>query len=215
MTDEHPVPDTPSTIGSPVIDHEVIRGIAGLWWLLLLRGVLLIAVGGYALLTPGVTVMAYAFLLGIFVLADGVLAILASVLGWVETRWWALLRGVLGIAAGLFVVAHPAFFGVIAVTSLVILLAIQAILGGGMEIVAAIRERKEIEGEWWLVASGVLSIVFGGILLAQPLLAGALLVRVLGVFAMLAGITVLIAAFRLRSFGKRAADGSLAAEAST
>lgn len=206
MAAKNPVSDSPTTIDSLEVDHEVIRGIAGLWWLLLLRGVLLIAVGGYALFTPGVTLMAYAFILGIFVLTDGLLAILAGLLGWVETRWWAILRGVIGIAAGLFVVAHPALVGVIAVTTIVILLAIQSIIGGGMEIAAAISERKKIEGEWWLVASGVLSIVFGGILLASPLLAGAMLIRVLGVFAILAGVTIIVAAFRLHSFGKRLAD---------
>ncbi|CAN0377313.1 unnamed protein product, partial [Ectocarpus sp. 4 AP-2014] len=119
---------------------------------------------------------------------------------------WTILRGVIGIAAGLFVISHPAWVGVLAVTTTVILLAIQSIIGGGLEIVAAVRERKQIEGEWWLIASGLLSIVFGGILLASPLLAGALLVRVLGVFAILAGITIIVAAFRIHSFGKRLVD---------
>lgn len=183
--------------------QDVLRGVSSLWWVLLLRGVMLIAVGGYALLTPGVTLVAYVFVLGVFVLVDGVLAILAGLLGWIESRWWALIRGVIGIVAGLFVLAHPAFVGVVAVTTIVVLLAVQSIASGALEIAVAIRERKEIEGEGWLVLGGLLSIVFGGILLASPLLAGALLIQVLGAFAVVAGVTLIVAAFRLRSFGRR------------
>lgn len=185
------------------LDRESLREIASLWWVFLLRGVLMVAVGGYALLTPGLTLQAYAWVLGLFVLVDGALAIVAGLLGWVESRWWALARGVLGVLAGLFVVAHPALVGVVLATTLAILLAVQSIVGGVLEILAAIRERKRIDGEWWLVLGGLLSIVFGVILLSAPILAGALLVRVLGVFAMIAGVMLIVAAFRLRSFGKR------------
>ncbi|TWT97739.1 acid-resistance membrane protein [Botrimarina colliarenosi] len=203
MADALSTAATPPTGGLTPNERDAVIAIAELWWIPLVRGMMLVALGGYALLTPGVTVMAYAFVIGAFVLADGVLAVLAGVLGWVASRWWALLRGVICIVAGLFVLAHPAFVGVIAVTTLVILLAIQSIVGGVLEIIAAVQERKQIEGEWWLILGGLLSIVFGAILLSAPLLSGGLLVQVLGVFAMIAGSVLIVASFRLRSFGKR------------
>lgn len=177
---------------------ELVTQIAALWWIPLVRGVLMIAVGAYALLTPGVTLVAYATVLGVFVLIDGVLSVLAGLLGWVESRWWAIARGVIGVVAGLFVVAHPALVGAIAVTTIVILLAVQSIVSGVLEIAAAVRERKEIDGEWWLVLGGALSIVFGAILLSAPLLAAGLLIQVLGVFAIIAGVALIVAAFRLK-----------------
>ena len=196
-------PEQESPVSGELVREEVLARVAGLWWIPLVRGVMMIAIGGYALLTPGVTLTAYAWVLGVFAIADGLLAVLAGALGWVASRWWAVLRGVIGVVAGLFVVAHPALVGLVAVTTLVILLAAQSIVGGTLEVVAAVRERKEIEGEWWLALSGLLSIVLGAILLTAPVVAGVLLVQVLGVFAAIAGVALVVAAFRLRAFGKR------------
>lgn len=202
-----PVPDANSsleTADDAAVAREALGQIASLWWIPLFRGVMLIVLGGYALLTPGVTLVAYTWVLGLFVLLDGIVAILAGALGWVPSRVWTLIRGVIGVVAGLFVVAYPALVGLVAVTTLIVILAVQCIVGGVLEIVAAIRERDEIDGEWWLVAGGVLTILFGGILLAAPLLAGAVLIRTIGLFAILGGIALIIAAFRLRTFARSA-----------
>lgn len=177
-----------------------LQSIASLWWIPIVRGVLLIALGGYALLTPGLTLVTYATVLGVFAVLDGVLGIIAGAMGWVASRWWALLRGVIGVLIGLFVLAHPALVGTVGIVTIVLLLAIQSIAVGVLEIVTAIRERNEIEGEWWHVLGGLLSIVFGGILLSRPLLSGALLIQVLGVFAIIAGVALIVAGFKLRSF---------------
>lgn len=178
---------------------NALQAIRSLWWIPLVRGVLLIAVGGYALLLPGVTLVAYATILGIFVLIDGVLALFAGLMGWAPSRLWMLVRGVLGVLIGLFVLAHPVLIGVVAILTIVIVLAIQAILSGVLEIVTAIRERKEIEGEWWFVLSGLLSIAFGVVLISQPLVASALLVRILGFVAIALGVVLIVGAFRLKN----------------
>ncbi|MEO1496046.1 MAG: DUF308 domain-containing protein [Planctomycetota bacterium] len=193
----------PSVAGTPAAGSELVAQLAALWWLPLVRGVMMIAIGAYALLMPGVTLVAYATVLGLFVLIDGALSVLAGLSSWVKSRVWAIIRGAIGIAAGLFVVAYPALIGAIAVTTLVILLAINSIVVGVLEIVTAVRERNEIDGEWWLVLGGVLSIAFGAILLSAPLLAAALLIQVLGVFAIIAGVALVVAAFRLRRLRAR------------
>ncbi len=195
---------TPSADPAPPVPprgQEALSAIRSLWWIPLVRGVMLIAIGGYALMLPGVTMTAYATILGVFVLVDGVLSLVAAAMGWVESRWWMVLRGVLGVLIGLFVLAHPVLIGAVAILSLVIVLAIQAILGGVLEIVGAIRERKEIEGEWWFVLSGLLSIAFGAVLLSQPMLASAMLVRILGCVAIVLGVVLIVGAFRLKNLG--------------
>jgi uncharacterized membrane protein HdeD (DUF308 family) len=68
--------------------------------------------------------------------------------------------------------------------------------------VAAIQDRKHIEGEGWLVLSGSLAVLFGFLLLMAPLSFGLLMIRVLGVFAILLGITMVGFAFRLKKFSK-------------
>lgn len=186
-------------------DH-VADIISSIWWLMLLRGIVMIALGGYALFTPGLTLVALTQVLAIFAIIDGVLAIVAGAMGWVESRWWTLLRGVLGIVVGLFVFVHPIVVGTIAAMIIIFVIAFQSIAGGILEIIVAIRERKKIEGEGWLILAGVVSIIFGVVLLMAPLLAAAVFIQVFGVFAIIFGIALIVQSFRLRKVGKKLAS---------
>ena len=67
----------------------------------------------------------------------------------------------------------------------------------------AVREGKHIEGEGWLIFSGVLSIILGILLLASPLMTALLLIRVIGVFVTIFGCVLVSNAFRARALGKR------------
>jgi uncharacterized membrane protein HdeD (DUF308 family) len=87
-------------------------------------------------------------------------------------------------------------------TALVLLMFIAgwAIVIGVLEIWGAIQLRKEIEGEWWLILSGLLSITFGVLLIAQPGSGALALVWVIASFAILHGCTLIALAFRLKQF---------------
>ena len=191
--------------------QRVADAISAVWWLILLRGILLLVLGGYALFRPEMTVLALTKVLGIFVLVDGVLAILAGILGWTHSRIWAILRGILAIVIGIFVFGHAAVVAGITAMVIVFVLAAYSIASGILEIVAAIRERKEIEGEGWLILGGVLSIIFGLILAAAPLTSSMILIRILGVFALCFGIVLIALAFRAKNLAKnlvkRLSDG--------
>jgi len=182
--------------------------ISKLWWLVLLRGVLLIALGVYALTAPGLTAVIFTQVLAVFVLLDGLVAIVAGAIGWAEARVWTIVRGLIAILAAAFVIAHPLVMGVLAATVLLIIFAVQWIIGGMVEIAVGVRQRKEIDGEWWLIIGGVLSIVFGALLLASPILAGMVLIQVLGVFAIVFGVLLVVASFRVRSMGKKPNEAS-------
>jgi uncharacterized membrane protein HdeD (DUF308 family) len=177
--------------------------IGNLWWLPLVRGVFLVILGSYALFRPGMTVAVLVQVIGIFLIADGVLAILAGILGTVSSRGWTIVRGGLAILAGIFVFANPVFVAGITALTLLYLVAFVSILAGMLEIVAAIRDRKEIEGEGWLLLGGVLSVIFGLLLLIAPISFGLLMVRILGAFAVLSGVSLIVFAFRLRGLGKK------------
>lgn len=181
---------------------RVAEAISGLWWLPLLRGILLLTLGGYALFRPGMTVGALAQVVGVFVIADGILAILAGIFGDVPSRLWVIVRGVVEILVGLFVVANPFLVSGITGTTLLYILAFTAILGGVLEIVAAIQDRKQIEGEGWLILSGALTVLFGVCVLMAPLSFGLFIVRVLGGVAIFSGVSLIVFAFRLRGLGK-------------
>ena len=98
---------------------------------------------------------------------------------------------------------HSAFVAGVTATVALYVIAFGVIASGVLEIVAAIRDRKEIEGEGWLLLSGGLAVLFGVLLLISPIAFGLFIVRVLGAYAILYGISLIALAFRVRSFGKK------------
>ena len=169
--------------------------LAKKWWVLLLRGILLIIAGLLAFVSP-VTWVIFA---GVYILMDGFSMLLSGFSDQPggQSRWPLLILGVLGLLAGLLILWNPAL-GAITLTTII---AAWAIIGGILTIIAALRVREEIENEWWLVLSGVLAIIFG-ILVFTNVLAGILTIAWLfGVFAIVVGILSIVLAFRVRDFG--------------
>jgi uncharacterized membrane protein HdeD (DUF308 family) len=165
------------------------------WWLVLLRGLAAIAFGIVALTWPGITLVALMLVYGIYAVADGVMALIAACAGGtIAPRWWLVLIGLLGLAAGAFTLVYP---GITAVLILGILAA-WCVVRGIFEIIGAIRLRKEIDNEWMLVVSGILSVIVGAVLLARPITGVFALVWLLGIFGIASGLLLIGFAFRLR-----------------
>lgn len=203
MADTEPV----IVSGYSTSSESIVAGILSrLWWVLLLRGMALIVLGGYALLVPDLTLAAFVQILGLFVILDGILAAVAGLMGWTESRVWTVVRAILAIAIGLFVVGHPLVVGAIAMMTVIFLIAFQSIVGGLLEIYVAVRERDEIQGEGWLVLSGLFSVLLGFLLALIPLTAGLLLIRFAGIFIAAFGLVLVVSAFRARRL-RRTVDG--------
>ncbi len=167
------------------------------WWVLALRGVLLIIMGILAF----TNIVFLITLIGAYMLIDGI-GLLWAGFGPQPTgqsRWPLLLVGILGIVAGLIVIGNPVIGGL----TIVWVIAAWAIVTGILEIVSAIALRKEIDNEWWLILTGVLAVIFG-ILVFTDVLAGIVTIAwVFGIFAILVGILSIVLAFRVRDFGTR------------
>lgn len=162
-------------------------------WLIGLRGVLAIVFGVLAFIWPGITAVALVFMFAAYAILDGVLTIAAAIRHREENdRWWlVLLEGIVDIAAGVIAFLFP---GLAAIT-LVFLIAIWAIITGVLEIAAAIRLRKEINNEWALGLTGLVSVVLGVVMVLNPG-AGLLgLVWVIASYAIIFGILMLLLAF--------------------
>ena len=169
------------------------------WWAVALRGVVAIFYGVIALVWPGLTLEILVLLFGAYALVDGVFAIIASFTHRTgHDRWWVLfLEGLVGIAAGIITVLRPG----LATLVLLFVISFWAIVTGVLEIVAAIRLRKEIQGEWMLALGGIASLVFGVLLLLFPA-AGALTVAwLIGAYAIIFGAMLLGLGLRLRKRG--------------
>jgi len=110
-------------------------------------------------------------------------------------NWWAVaLRGLFAILFGVLTFVWPGITALV----LLYLIAAWAIVTGGLEIVAAIRLRKEITDEWALGASGAASVIFGLLLMIFPGAGALTLVWLIGAYALVFGILLLVLAFRLR-----------------
>ena len=82
------------------------------------------------------------------------------------------------------------------------IIAAWAVLTGILEIVSAIRLREEIEGEWFLLLSGLLSVLFGIALVIWPVAGLVAVTWLIGAYAILFGILLMVLGFRLRDWGK-------------
>jgi uncharacterized membrane protein HdeD (DUF308 family) len=173
----------------------LLHGLAKNWWLLLLRGIAAIIFGILAFAWPGITLLSLVILYGAYALVDGVLAIAAAIGGGGTTpRWWLVVVGLLGIAAGLLTFFWPQ------ITALVLLMFIGAwaLIHGVFEIIGAIRLRKEIDNEWMLILSGALSVLFGAAMLIMPGAGALALIWVIGAYSIIFGILFVGFAFRLK-----------------
>lgn len=164
----------------------------------MIRGILGIVIGLITFLWPGITLIVLVFLFAGYALVDGIVSLTGAVHAvQAHERWAALLiEGLLGIAAAVITVFWPA----ITALSLVFVIAAWAILTGGAEVVAAVRLRRYISGEWLLALAGIASVIFGVLLAAVPL-AGALVIAIwFGAYALVFGVMLLVLGFRLRTW---------------
>lgn len=170
------------------------------WWLLLVRGIAAVLFGIAAFAWPGLTVAVLVLMFGAYVLVDGILGIVDSIRYRDRlNRWWLwLLDGILGLVVGGLMLFMPG------VSAFVLLMFIAgwAIVGGVLRIIAAIQLRRKIEGEWLLGLGGVLSVLFGGLLIAMPGTGIVSLVWLIGIWAVAFGVIFIMLAFRLRKTGK-------------
>jgi uncharacterized membrane protein HdeD (DUF308 family) len=171
----------------------MLDALARNWWALALRGIAGVLFGLLTFLLPGITLVTLVFLFGVYALVDGLFNVLASFR--VVSRHWALLiEGVIGIIAGVLTFAWPAITAIV----LLYLIAFWAIFTEVFEILAGIRLRKVITNEWLLLLMGVLSTLFGLLIIFAPGAGALAIVLWIGAYAFMFGIALLALAFRLR-----------------
>ena len=171
--------------------------VSRFWWALVVRGVVAILFGLIAFFWPGVTLVALVLLFGAYAFIDGIASVVLGIREYGEReRWWGtLLSGLVGIGAGIVTLLSPG----ITALALLTVIAVWAILHGILDIVAAIRLRDVIEGEWLLALSGVLSVGFGLLLLARPGAGALAVVWWIGAYALVLGVVLIVLGFRSRS----------------
>jgi uncharacterized membrane protein HdeD (DUF308 family) len=174
------------------------------WWVLALRGVLLLVFGGLALTMPGPTVLSLVAIFALYALLAGIVYLAGTVrhrrhaTGPHALDWWLLLLlGLVSLVAGVLAVMRPGLAALV----LVIVIGVNALITGVLDIVLAVRLRNHLRGgDWLLLAGGLAAIVFGTILLTLPAIGALALVWLIGTYAIVAGALYLALAYR--SYGR-------------
>ncbi|MGE8656220.1 MAG: HdeD family acid-resistance protein [Achromobacter sp.] len=179
-----------------MLDSQVVEQIGRHWGWVALRGVVAILFGLMAMFMPAITLSALVLVWGAFALADGVLALIAGIRIRDQGKplWALIIVGLLGVAAGIVTFLWPGLTALI----LLYIIAFWALAAGVFQIVAAIRFRKQIRNEWFLGLSGLVSVLFGVMLVMQPGAGALALVWVIGIYAVFFGILLLVFSFRLK-----------------
>lgn len=190
---------SPTSLATPSLLHSLTDH----WWLFLIRGIAAIIFGVLAFAWPGVTLVVLVLFFGAFALVDGIASLIAAITGRGATapRWWLAIIGLVGIAAGLLTFFWPAVTAVL----LLYFIAGWAIAMGVFQIIGAIQLRKEIDNEWLLVLSGVVSVLFGILLLAVPGTGLLALIWLIAIDAIIFGVLVIGFGLRLRKHKTSAA----------
>jgi uncharacterized membrane protein HdeD (DUF308 family) len=166
------------------------------WWVPVIRGVAAIIFGIIAFVYPGLTIATLVLFFGAWVLIDGIFRIVGAIGHRAsDPDWgWQLVIGILGIVVGLLTFHAPQ----ITALALVIYIAAWALMIGASEIAIAVKMRREIKGEWFLILMGLASIVFAVLLLWNPIAGAAAVIWLIAWYAVVLGVLAIFFGFRLR-----------------
>jgi uncharacterized membrane protein HdeD (DUF308 family) len=162
------------------------------WWLILIEGIALIILGLLFMTNTAATTIIFIQVLGIYWLIKGILSIVAIFID--SSQWgWKLVIGIIGILAGIIILQHPLWSPLVVGSTLIIILGIQGLIIGVVEIIQAFQGAG-----WGSAILGVLSIIIGIWLLANIGAATLALPWAVGLLAIIGGIIAIVMAFRVK-----------------
>ena len=167
---------------------------SSIWWFFLLEGIAGIILGIMLLTDPGATILVLVTFLGFYWLIMGILALVRMFIDRSVPWFWELLIGIVGIFAGILVLRHPLLAAFTVPTVIVIVLGVQALIMGVLEIIG-----EFTGGGIGSFILGVIYVLAGLLLLSSPLGAALALPLVFGVLLLIQGVACVILAFRVRA----------------
>lgn len=161
-----------------------LRELTWGWWLALLIGVVSVAAGVIVIAKPSNSLATLAVIVGIFILVDGVVALVGALSSETQNRGLLAVLGVLSVIAGTLLIRHP-LGGVRAVALLV---GIWLIAAGVVRFVAAF----EAPGHrLWRIGVALVLAIFGIVIVASPDIGYATLALITGIGLICYGLGLL------------------------
>lgn len=165
------------------------------WWLVLINGICALLIGILLLINPAKTSIILVQFIGIYWLISGIFSLVRIFVGDSDIHWgWLLFNGILGIIAGFIVINHPLWSPVMIGFTLAIILGVYGLIGGVISLIEAFTGGFK----WGALILGIISIIFGFILLGSPWITALVLPWVVGIWAIVGGIMAIVVSFKLR-----------------
>jgi uncharacterized membrane protein HdeD (DUF308 family) len=173
------------------------------WWVFLLGGLASVVFGALAMMKP---VTAW-FLVSVFfaasIVVDGVFNVAGSVQHREKDGWWImLLMGILGVAVGGYALLNPP----VSMMVFLYVVAFQAVMLGCFLVMLGYKVRAATEREWILYLAGTLSVVFGILVIVNPVVGSISVITMIAVWALVTGALKILFAFRIRNLPDRIGD---------
>ena len=191
------VHDTWSDVDTPLM-HRILEQN---WWVIALRGVLGLLFGLVALFFPGVTILSLVLLFSAYMLVDGAFSIAGAIraMGRNERWGWLMLNGIWSILTAIVAFLWPGLTAIV----FVLIIAAWSVVSGALMLTAAYRMRSGARTRGWLIFGGILSVLFGVLLVIAPLIGAIVLTWWIGAYVLVLSIFMLVVAFNLRSRATR------------
>lgn len=182
----------------------MLEVLARNWWMVAIRGGLAVLLGLITVLVPGIRLGELVILFAIYAILDGLLAAASAmrVSPWVLGAWPVAFQGLAGLSLGVLALVYPWV-----PRSLVHIIAAWGFVTGLLEVVAAVRLPRDTGGHWLLGTGGVSSIFLALFIVVLPRAVRGRLVYAIGVYALLYGVIVSLAAFGFRKAVRESARG--------
>lgn len=194
-------------MSSQDLTDKELHEVTAAWWLLLLLGLIGIAAGVVVLAKPGGSLTTLAVVVGIFVLIDGIVALVASIGRHTENRGLAAILGVLGVVVGVLLIRHPVG-GVLAIA---LLIGIWLIAIGVVRFMEAFEQRHRV----WNILVAAIEIVAGIVIVSSPPISFATLALIVGISFIANGISTFALGWMMHSMRREEAGPTLDPSVST
>jgi uncharacterized membrane protein HdeD (DUF308 family) len=162
------------------------------WWLVLLWGIFAVIIGALFLYYPYWSLMASIVFLGVYWFIGGIFTLFAGFMQATD-RGWKIVIGIISMIAGLVILAYPLYSFLILPAVFIILVGIWALIVGVVKLYQGFAEKDAGAG-----ILGVISIIFGLLLLVYPYIAAALIPYIFGGIAVVGGIAAIVVSFMVR-----------------
>jgi uncharacterized membrane protein HdeD (DUF308 family) len=173
------------------------------WWVFLAGGVASVLFGLLAFISPGIALFVLAMFFAASVLVDGAFSIAGSIRNREKDGWWILLLiGILGLLVGGYALTNPP----ISILAFIYIVAFQAILLGVFLVMLGYKVRQATTREWILYLTGGLSVLFGILVVANPVAGSLSIVYMIAAWAIVIGALKIAFALRVRNLQGRGGD---------